>query len=227
MIRDERGITLVELLVVLAITAMITGILVTVIYQIYQITARGNDELVVQHDLQNAATWLNRDVLTASEADVSGSRMTLTIPYSITDTTILTRTITYTYSETVGTLTRNSVTIARYVYTDPFPSVGIIEAPNVVTVTLSSKAGDVPGSGTFALKMRAGGTIAVVWEEGGTPTATPTPIETATATITPTATATLTPTATATATLTPTATATGTVEPTATATATKTIPARR
>ncbi len=162
MIRGERGITLTELLVALAITGLIIGTLVTAIFQIFDITGRGNSELVVQHDLQNAATWLNRDVLSASEAEVIGSRMVLTIPTSITDTI----NITYTYSEVDGTLTRDSggsaSIIARYVYSDPFPSLPEpIEAPNVVTVTLHSRKGDFPpGSGTFALKMRPGESIA-------------------------------------------------------------------
>ena len=166
MTRDERGITVVELLVVLGITGLITGILVTAIYQVYQVTGWGNSTLVVQHDLQNAATWLNRDVLTASEAEVSGSQMVLTVPYSISVDTVLTHTITYTYSEADGTLTRDSddssLIVARHVYSDPFPLTDTIEAPDPVTVTLSSEKGDVPGSGTFALKMRAGGSTQVV-----------------------------------------------------------------
>ncbi|MBM4464597.1 MAG: type II secretion system protein [Chloroflexi bacterium] len=161
MIRDERGITVIELLVVLAITGLIIGTLATVIFQIFDITGWGNAQLVVQHDLRNAATWLNRDVLTASEAKVSGSQMILTVPYFAG--TILTHTITYTFSAANGTLTRDtgnsSHIVGRHIVSNPFPLTDTIEAPNVVAVTLQSKEGDVPGSGTFALKMRAGGSI--------------------------------------------------------------------
>ena len=156
MIRDERGITLVELLVALAITGLITGILVTAIYQIYNVTGWGNNELVVQHDLQNAATWLNRDVLTASSADVSGSQMVLTIPYFITDT-VHTDAITYTFSTAERTLTRDSVastvTVARHIVSNPFPPPADT-ITSAITITLISQAGVVTGSATLHLDMR-------------------------------------------------------------------------
>jgi prepilin-type N-terminal cleavage/methylation domain-containing protein len=226
MIKDERGITLIELLVVLAIAGLITGTLVMAIYLIYQVIGRSSNELGVQHDLQNAATWLNRDVLSASRAEVSGSRMVLEIPY-FAGTSFLTRTITYTLAAD-GTLTRDSgdctLIIARHIDSDPFPSVGTILAPSVVTVTLRSKKGDVAGSGTFALKMRPGGYASVGEgagdEEGGEET--PTPTATATSEGTATATPTATPTPEGAATATPTATPSPAGAPTATPTATPT-----
>ena len=152
MIRDEGGMTLVEILVVLAITGLITGILVTVIYQIYQITGWGNNELVVQHDLQNAATWLNRDVISASEAEVIGSRMVLTIPTSIIDTI----NITYTYSEAEGTLSRDSgassLIIARHVDSVDFSATDTVTSAIIITIT--SRASDVTQSATLYLDLR-------------------------------------------------------------------------
>jgi len=152
--KDERGMTLVEILVGLAITGLITGTLVTAIYQIYQVTGWGNNQLRVQHDLQNAATWLNRDVVSASSADISGTQMVLTIPYLSTDT-ILTRTITYTHS--APWLTRDCgvstvITVARHIVTNPFPPTDTITSS--ITITLTSQASDVTGSATLQLDMR-------------------------------------------------------------------------
>jgi len=165
MISDERGMTLVEILVAVAITALITGTLVTAIYQIYQVTGWGNNEMRVQHDLQNAATWLNRDVVSASSAEVSGSpggdsQMVLTIPYFITDTTTLTRTITYTYTydpvDGHGDLVRISgsskVTVARHIGYIAFSATDTVTS--AITITITSQAGDVTGSATLHLDMR-------------------------------------------------------------------------
>ena len=97
MIREERAFSLPELLLGLAIMALIAGALVGVIYQILDITGRGNSDLAVQHDLRNAAVWLNRDVLSASKATVTQEgndyKMTLEVPRLITDTVGVTTTI--------------------------------------------------------------------------------------------------------------------------------------
>ena len=161
MVRDERGMTLTELLVVLAITALITGSLVTVMYQINRITGWGNDELVVQHDLQNAATWLNRDVAKARSAEVSDSQMTLVIP-RFDDSTpgtinIYTNVITYTFSITDSTLTRDSgdstLIVARHIISNPFPPADTINS--TITITITSQAGDVTESAILYLGMRS------------------------------------------------------------------------
>ena len=157
--RDERGMTLVEILVALAIAGLITGTLVTAIYQIYQVTGWGSNQMRVQHDLQNAATWLNRDVVSASSADVSDSQMILTIPYFSSGTYTYTadiRTITYTFSTAEKTLARDSVTstvtVARHVDSIGFSPTGTVTS--AITITLISQAGDVTGSATLHLDMR-------------------------------------------------------------------------
>jgi type II secretory pathway pseudopilin PulG len=166
MIRDERGTSILELILVIAIIGLVVSVLARTLYQVVTITDEGNAEMVVQHDLRNAATWLNRDVLSASKAEITQEtddyQMVLDVPYPYARTTY----ITYTYSAETGTLTRDSAdssfTIARNIAANPFPYLPgtTIEAPDVVTVILGSTEGNVHGSGTFDLKMRAGGSIA-------------------------------------------------------------------
>ena len=161
MIRDERGLTLAELLVALAITGLITGTLVTVMYQINRITSWGNDELVIQHDLQNAATWLNRDVMKARSAEVSDSQMTLVIPdydREGDDIRFLPDiVITYTFSITDSTLTRDSgdsmLIVARHIVSNPFPPADTYSP--IITITITSQAGDVTESAILHLGLRS------------------------------------------------------------------------
>ena len=134
---DERGVTLPELLVVIAIMGMIAVVLTMALQQIYNTTDRGSGELAVQHDLQTAATWLNRDVLSASLAKVDSPqagvyRMTLEVP-RLTIAPEVTSTIsyvTYTYSQPAGTLIRDSgnssLIIASHITFNPFPPPGTV-----------------------------------------------------------------------------------------------------
>jgi type II secretory pathway pseudopilin PulG len=154
MIRDERGIALVELLVVVAIVGLITGTLTTAIYQIYHVTGWGNNELVVQHDLQNAATWLNRDVICAYRARViNETQMVLDIRQDWSG--VITRIITYTLSgqELVREVsTGSSLPVARHIVSSPFPPAGTLTS--AITITLTSQVGDVAQSATLHLDMR-------------------------------------------------------------------------
>ena len=64
-LKDEKGLTLVELLIAGAITALIGGMLSTAIYQFIMTSERGNEKLEALHDVQNAGYWLTRDGLRA------------------------------------------------------------------------------------------------------------------------------------------------------------------
>ena len=156
MIKDERGIVLTELFVVLAIGGLVTGLLVTAIYQVYHVTGWGNAELSVQHDLQNAATWLNRDVMSTSSAEVSGSQMVLTIPY-FSGSSVLTRIITYTHSAAEASFVRDcgdsTLIVARQVDSVSFSPTGPV-VTSAITITLTSRASDISGSAVLHLDMR-------------------------------------------------------------------------
>ena len=57
----DRGFTLVELLVALSISALVTGMLVMILYQVMTVPRWGNSELNVTADLRTAGLWLVRD----------------------------------------------------------------------------------------------------------------------------------------------------------------------
>ena len=57
----QRGLTLVELLLALGISALIASTLGTAIHQFIMTSERGNDSLRALHDVQNAGFWLTLD----------------------------------------------------------------------------------------------------------------------------------------------------------------------
>lgn len=82
---DQKGLTMVELIMVIAVTGIIVVFLGTAIYQIITVTGYGNSRLVATHELENATYWFNRDGQQAiSAAGGSGLALTLSDNSSVT-----------------------------------------------------------------------------------------------------------------------------------------------
>ena len=79
MTKDQKGVTLPELLITVAITGLIVSFLGTAIYQIITVTEYGNDKMVAMHELQNVAHWVAVDGQMANTAS-GGSNLSLTLP---------------------------------------------------------------------------------------------------------------------------------------------------
>lgn len=87
----QKGMTMVELLVAIAVTGIIVVFLGTAIYQIITVSAYGNDRLTAMHELQNSAHWFNLDGQKAVTANVNGELLltiseTSSITYSLVGT---------------------------------------------------------------------------------------------------------------------------------------------
>jgi prepilin-type N-terminal cleavage/methylation domain-containing protein len=76
--KDERGMTMVELVAAVAVTGIIVVFLGTAVFQIITVSASGNDQLIALHELQNAARWFNDDGRQAVDAS-AGAGLTFTI----------------------------------------------------------------------------------------------------------------------------------------------------
>lgn len=63
--RSERGFTLVEILVVMAIVALIGGAASMATSQVITGTKRSNDHMTAIRQVQNAGYWISRDTLMA------------------------------------------------------------------------------------------------------------------------------------------------------------------
>jgi len=148
---SEHGFTLIELLAVIAIISMVTGLLVTILYQFLTIPRWGNAQLAVDSDLRNAGLWLVRDG-NESASFIPGG--TCGIFY-----TGPTRNISYTYSylPAENALSRQdsdtgqTISVARHVSGVQCPSV---MTTDTVAITLVSSSGDVSASQTFTVALR-------------------------------------------------------------------------
>lgn len=83
MIKREQGFTLVELVVVTAITGFILSVLGVAIHHVVTIPEQGNDRITAMHELQNVAHWVNLDGQMAQSA-AGGNELVLTMPDSST-----------------------------------------------------------------------------------------------------------------------------------------------
>jgi prepilin-type N-terminal cleavage/methylation domain-containing protein len=90
--KGQRGFTVPELLITVAIIGIIVSFLGTAVYQIITVTEYGSDKMLALHELQNAAHWVSSDGQMARTA-TGGNELVLTLP---DDSTI-------TYAVAVGT----------------------------------------------------------------------------------------------------------------------------
>jgi prepilin-type N-terminal cleavage/methylation domain-containing protein len=79
--KGERGYTLIEALIALAITGFIITVIGMVVQQMVVVPERGVDQFDAMHPMQNAAHWLTLDGQMASSA-VGGNNLTITLANS-------------------------------------------------------------------------------------------------------------------------------------------------
>jgi len=59
--KNQRGFTLVELLVVIAVSGLIAAAVATSIYQVFNINSRTSSHMIALTEVENAVHWLTRD----------------------------------------------------------------------------------------------------------------------------------------------------------------------
>ncbi len=137
----EMGISLVEILIVGAISAVVIAVAGTALFQLNRLTRLQQDALTLDHQLQKAGALFGHDVIAAAAGTVAGNTLTLTVPVHIflqadppTDKTIR-------YSVVDDTLTRTdesgSIAVARYLDNVDFSSPGPISTTLTLTLTVT------------------------------------------------------------------------------------------
>lgn len=147
MMKGERGLTLVELLIATAITGLILGILVVAFHNVVTIPEYGNDRVTALHELQNVAHWFNLDGQMAQSA-TGGNELILILPDDSSISYILTGT------DLVRTTGTSSRTLAQNITSVNF-SVSVLERCITMNIT-SSPSGrwDVSENETYITCLR-------------------------------------------------------------------------
>jgi prepilin-type N-terminal cleavage/methylation domain-containing protein len=141
----QKGMTMVELLVAIAVTGIIVAFLGTAIYQIITVSGYGNDRLTAMHELQNSAYWFNFDGQGAKSA-VGGGGLILTL----TDNS----TITYSLA---GTELRRTAGGAPMTLAKNIASADFSIDNRVITMSLTASPegrDDVSENGTYKVYLR-------------------------------------------------------------------------
>ena len=139
-LKKQRGFTLVEILLAMGITALITGVLGTAIFQIFDRTASGQDTLRALSDIQNAGQWLYLDGEKAATSDLIDNAPPVTAMTLSWSTEGTPHTATYTLTGPALVRNHNGVetTVARYLSGAEFSI-----SDDLIAIKLTS----TPGSG--------------------------------------------------------------------------------
>lgn len=155
---DGGGFTFLESMLSTAISALCLGAVLVAIFQINSLTCQQQDSLTLSQQLQNVATLLNHDVVSAASGMVSTESLTLQIPtytFGQPATDPVTRTVVYTCSGPASekTMTRDdgggSTTIARHLESVDFGSWG-----NTLQITVTAVIRDQSCSTTLTFDRR-------------------------------------------------------------------------
>ncbi len=83
-VRCQRGLTLNELVIAVAITALIMGGIGTAVYQIIVVNAKSNAHMTAVKDVENAVHWLTRDAQMAQYSEDASPLSTRSFPINLT-----------------------------------------------------------------------------------------------------------------------------------------------
>jgi len=152
----EMGISLVEILIVGAISAVVIAVAGTALFQFNRLTRLQQDALTLDHQLQKAGALFGHDVIAAAAGTVAGNTLTLTVPVHTFGLAQDATPLTITYSVEDGTLVRDDgsdrLVVARYLDRVDFGADG--ETGATLTLTLTVTLREESRTATWAFSRR-------------------------------------------------------------------------
>jgi prepilin-type N-terminal cleavage/methylation domain-containing protein len=148
MIKRQRGFTVPELLISVAIIGIIVSFLGTAVYQILTVTEYGSDKMLALHELQNAAHWFGNDGQMAKTA-TGGNELILTLPDSST--------ITYAVAKGTTELHRTDSTGAKLTLARNITDLNFLVEDRIITMNITSAPPGRPNiteEGTYKVCLR-------------------------------------------------------------------------
>ena len=154
--RNEGGATLVEMLVAMAISVLVFGVITTALVQFMLITRWGNNQLQISNDFQVASLWLGRDALESSSFTPGTGVIYGTLKWADDS-----QQFRYSYDPASKSLKREhlvsgivqtTLTVARHIEAQTDVTFGLTS--KLLTVSITSSSGNEVESTTLKLALR-------------------------------------------------------------------------
>ena len=159
--RSEKGASLVEMLIAVAISVIVIGVITTAVVQFMLVSRWGNDQLLVSSDLQVASIWLGRDALEAASFTPDNTDVNKYGTLSWQDRNLALHQYRYYYDPTEGDLRREylidgtsqtTLSAARRIAAPGDVTFNL--SGKLLTVSLTSTSGDVSETIELQLALR-------------------------------------------------------------------------